>query len=212
MSAVVGNQSRRLVVCRAMTTPRPLLPLAGLALIVLTACSSGGDPAISPSAPPSPGPSQNAVDLPTTAPGGGGSSGSSGSGVVEPVPTGGAIDPNDPTLGGGAKLVIPRPGQANPHPVAPIKLEASVDGRHVLVKVAWYSGIEPCSVLDSVRVERAAGEIAITPLEGIGDPTAVCIDIAQLKATIVDLGELEPGAWRITAPGGSAAPLELTIS
>jgi hypothetical protein len=119
---------------------------------------------------------------------------------------------NDPTLGGGAKLVVPKAGQGNPRPVAPIKLEASVDGRHVLIKVSWYSGIEPCSVLDSVKVDRTAGEIAISPMEGIGDPTAVCIDIAQLKATIVDLGDLEPGTWRITAPGGDAPALELTIA
>ena len=139
---------------------------------------------------------------------GGGSSGNTGSGTVQPVPPGGATDP----IGGGAaKLVVPKPGQQNPHPVAPIKLEGSVDGRHVLVKVSWYSGIEPCSVLDSVKVDRTAGEISISPLEGIGDPTAICIDIAVLKATIVDLGELEPGTWRISAPGGNAPALELTI-
>ncbi len=210
MAAVVGNQPRRVVVCRAMTTARAPIALAALTILILAACASGVEPSTGPSGPPSPDPSQNAVDLPTSDPGaGGGSSGNTGSGVIQPVPP---VRVNDPTLGGAAKLVVPKPGQGNPHPVAPIKLEASVDGRHVLVKVSWYSGIEPCSVLDSVKVDRTVGEIAISPLEGIGDPTAVCIDIAQLKATIVDLGDLEPGTWRISAPGGDAPALELTIA
>ena len=164
-------------------------------------------PGSSPTGAPSAGP-PSAIDLPTTDPGGGGSSGNVGSGVVDP---GAPVDPNDPG-GGAAKLVRPQPGQKDPHPVAPTKLETSVDGRHVLVKVSWYSGIEPCSVLDSVRVERSGSEIAITPLEGIGDPNAVCIEIAVLKATIVDLGDLDAGTWRITAPTGDAAPIELTIA
>ena len=207
MAAVVGNQPGRVVVCRAMTTRRSLIALAAIALLAGSACASAGGPSADAS-PPSPSPSQNTVDLPTSDPGGGGSSGNTGSGTVQPVPPGGATDP----IGGGAaKLVVPKPGQQNPHPVAPIKLEGSVDGRHVLVKVSWYSGIEPCSVLDSVKVDRTAGEISISPLEGIGDPTAICIDIAVLKATIVDLGELEPGTWRISAPGGNAPALELTI-
>ena len=32
------------------------------------------------------------------------------------------------------------------------------------------------------------------------------------KATIVDLGELEPGTYTITSPGGDAAPLSVTVS
>lgn len=150
--------------------------------------------------------------MPTTDPGGGGSSGNVGGGAVDPGLPGGAVDPNDPAGGGAAKLVRPQPGQGDPHPVSPIRLEASIDGRHVLVKVSWYSGIEPCSVLDSVKVERTGSEIAITPMEGIGDRNAVCIDIAVLKATIVDLGELEAGGWRIVAPTGDAPPIELTLA
>ena len=183
---------------------------------MLAACHASAGPAASPSAspsaslPPDASPSHNGNDLPTAAPGGGGSSGNTGSGIVEPAPPGGGG--TDPTGGGQAKLVRPQPGQKDPHPVAPIKLESSVDGRHVLVKVSWYSGIEPCAVLDSVAVERVGSEIRITPLEGIGDPTAICIEIAVLKATIVDLGDLDAGTWRITAPTGEATPIEVTIS
>lgn len=87
-----------------------------------------------------------------------------------------------------------------------------MDGRHVLVKVSWYGGVEPCSVLDSVTDERTDRTIALTVIEGSSNLTAICPEIALLKATIVDLGELEPGAWTITAPKSDATPIQLTIS
>jgi hypothetical protein len=80
------------------------------------------------------------------------------------------------------------------------------------VKVTWYGGVEPCSILDSVKVERSGNDIAITPFEGSGDVDAMCIEIAVLKATIVDLGELEPGAYRISSPGSEAPPIEITVA
>jgi hypothetical protein len=209
-----GNQPRRLVVCRAMTTSRRLLPILAAVTLFAAGCAGAAAPSASPSSSiaPSGDPTPSAVDLPTTDPGGGGSSGNTGSGVVDPgLPTNPG-DPNDPTGGAQSQLVRPRPGQKDPHPVAPSKLEASVDGRRVLVKVSWYGGVEPCSVLDSVKVERSGTDIGITPLEGTGDPGAMCIEIAVLKATIVDLGELDAGTYRITAPSGDATPLEITVS
>jgi hypothetical protein len=122
---------------------------------------------------------------------------------LNPLP----IDPG----AGQPMLVRLQPGRANPHPVVPIAVQASVDGRHVLVKLTWYGGVEPCSVLDSVRVERSGTDIALTPVEGSSDPNAICIEIALLKATIVDLGELEPGTYRILSPGSDAPPVEITI-
>jgi hypothetical protein len=194
-----------------MTTPRRILPILAVALLIAGCAASVGPSPSHPSRPSAPPPS--AIDRPTSDPGkGGGSSGNAGSGVIDPGLPVGPVDPNGPAGGGQAKLVRPQPGQKDPRPVAPTKLESSVDGRHVLVKVSWYSGIEPCSVLDSVTVVRAGTEIAVTPLEGIGDPDAICIEIAVLKATIVDLGDLEPGTWRITTPTGDAAPIELTIA
>jgi hypothetical protein len=194
-----------------MTTTRRPSPLVLLVLVssaALGACGGTAGPSIStPSASPA---SSLANDLPTTIPvPGGGSSGDPGSGVVGNPP----IDPTpvDPGAGQPA-LVIPRPGQANIHPVAPTVLQASVDGRRVLVKVTWYGGVEPCSILDSVKVERSGNDIAITPFEGSGDVDAMCIEIAVLKATIVDLGELEPGAYRISSPGSEAPPIEITVA
>jgi hypothetical protein len=114
--------------------------------------------------------------------------------------------PGQPTL------VIAKPGQLNPRPIPAATLEASVDGRRVLVKATWWSGVEPCYVLDSVKVDRAGFEIAITMIEGTSDPNAACIEIAMQKATIVDLGELEPGTYTITSPGGEAPPITVTVS
>jgi hypothetical protein len=140
--------------------------------------------------------------------GGGSSAGDPGTGVGNVPPL--IPQPIDPAAGQ-PKLVRPQPGRANPHPVVPIAVQASVDGRHVLVKLTWYGGVEPCSVLDSVRVERSGTDIALTPVEGSSDPNAICIEIALLKATIVDLGELEPGTYRIMSPGSGAPPVEITI-
>jgi len=138
------------------------------------------------------------------APNGGGNVGSGGGVIVDPTP----VDPG----AGQPTIVIPKPGQKNPHPVRPMTLQASVDGRHVLVKVSWYSGVEPCNVLDSVNVARSGTDIAISLMEGSSDLAVMCIEIAQLKATIVDLGDLLPGTYTISAPSSEAPPVEITIS
>lgn len=187
-----------------MKTParfhRPVI-LAGLAAaLMLSACSSSAAPSSAPSAssPPS---------APAQDPGGGGSSGDPGTGV------GGSVDPAPVDPGGGqAALVIARPGQLNLRPLSATLLEATVDGRRVLVKATWWSGVEPCNVLDSVKVDRSGFDIAITLIEGTADPNAMCIEIAMQKATIIDLGELEPGTYMITSPGGEARPVSVTVS
>jgi hypothetical protein len=189
---------------------RPLLALAAAAVLCVSACAEAAAPAISPpAASPSPPPTLP-LDGGASEPGagGGGSVGNPGAGVgvvpVEPPP----VNPNP----GDATLVRPVPGRLNPRPVAPIALRTSVDGRHVLVKLTWYGGVDPCSVLDSVRIERTGMDISLSPMEGSSDPDAICIEIAVLKATIVDLGDLEPGTWRIAAPGSDAPPVVLTIA
>ncbi len=195
-----------------MTTDLRLRGLLLAAILVSTVGLAGcqSDAASAPSPPASAAPSDPPRDLPTTDPSsGGGTGGDPGSGVVANPP----VDPTPIDPGAGqADLVIPRPGQHDPHPVSPTKLEASVDGRHVLVKVTWYGGVEPCSILDSVKVERAGTDIAITPFEGSGGGDVMCIEIAVLKATIVDLGDLEPGAYRISAPNSEAPAVEITVA
>ena len=182
------------------TLRRPLLILAAAATIVVAGCAGGAAASAPPSsAPPaSPAPSD---------PGGGGSSGNPDTGI------GVGVDPGvvDPGLGQ-PKLVVARPGQLNPHPVGATLLEPSVEGRRVLVKITWYSGVEPCHVLDSVDVDQGGNEFVLTVVEGTSDPNAMCIEIAELKATIVDLGELEPGDYSIRAGEGEAPPITVTVS
>jgi hypothetical protein len=184
---------------------RPILApiLLTVALTVAVACSATAAP--SPSGPAT---SPSASDAPPLGlEPGGGSSGDPGSGIALPIdPT-----PIDPAAGQ-PTLVVPKPGRLNPHPVSPQTLQASVDGRHVLIKITWASGIAPCAVLDSVKVERSGTTIALTVIEGADQLDAVCAELAMFKATIVDLGELDAGTWKITAPNSEAAPIEVTIS
>jgi len=191
------------------TARRAILGAAIAIAIGLAACSGATAPATTPAgvASASPPPSSDPPDRADPGGGGGGSPGNPGTGI--------GIAPVDPAPGGpGAGqpiLVRPVPGRADPHPASPIALEASVDGRNVLVKITWYGGVEPCSVLDSVKVERTGADIAVTPFEGSSQANVACVDIALLKATIVDLGELDPGTYRISAPGSAAPPVVVTI-
>jgi hypothetical protein len=195
-----------------MNTPTAFrsVALGLLAVLILGACSATATP--SGSAGPSDSPS---AAVPSSAPtdSGGGSYGDVG--LTDPsAPTGGVIDPTsvDPRLGQ-AKLAIPRPGQLNPRPVGAAGLEPAVTGHHVLVKVTWWSGVEPCNVLDSVLVDRSGTDITIQLVEGASDANAICIEIAAQKATIVDLGELDPGTYTIRAGGnGDAKPVTITVS
>jgi hypothetical protein len=185
---------------RRTTRARRALPAFLGAVLLLAACSSAA-------APPGGSSGPDASSAPSVPAGtGGGSPGDPGTGVGGPAgPT-----PVDPGAGQPA-LQVAKPGRLNPHPVSPQSLQASVDGRHVLVKVAWYGGIPPCSVLDSVNVERSDRTIALTVIEGADAADAICAEIAMLKATIVDLGDLEPGTWTITAPTGDAQPITVVI-
>jgi hypothetical protein len=196
---------------RLAATLRPIL--VGLLVVSATACGTGAMP-VPPASPssdpgvPTAGSSAGADEPGST---GGGMPGDPGTGIGNPgVGIGAPVNPIDPGAGQPA-IVRPKPGRLDPHPVAPQRLEASVDGRHVLVKVTWYGGVAPCSVLDSVNVERAGTAIALTVVEGADAVGVMCPEIAMLKATIVDLGDLAPGTWRITAPNSDAAALEITI-
>ncbi len=190
------------------STTRALALAVALVAALAAACvsSTGG----------APGSSAPATPAASDAPVGGGVSGNPGDGTVSTGnPGGGAGGPVGPTpVDPGAnqrQLQVPKPGQQNPHPVGAQSLQASVDGRHVLVKISWYGGVAPCSVLDSVRVDRGPGAIALTVIEGSSDPTGPCPEIALLKATIVDVGELAPGSWTISTTTGDAPPIQLTI-
>ena len=104
------------------------------------------------------------------------------------------------------------PGAVGVHDIAATGLRASVNGRRVAVELRWWSGVEPCYVLAGVDVVRDGSTFTLTILEGsAAGPDVACIELAMLKSTVVDLGELEPGRYTIQA-FGDAAPLEVVVA
>ena len=180
--------------------------VAWLAAVALASCSVASRPP--PTSPPT-----NPVASGSVAGAGSTSSGStrSGSGGVRgtggiavPNPSDGGLPPVEPTL------VVARPGRLDTHPVMVTGLEARVEGSHAIVQLSWWSGVAPCSVLDSVVVDRAGATIALTVREGADQLGVACIELAQYKATLVDLGPLAPGMYTISALG-EAPPVTLTV-
>lgn len=157
--------------------------------LLLVACSAAAGP--SASAPPvSPSP-----DAPITAP---------------------PSDPADPSLdpgeiGDGAKIVVPKPGQLDVHDVKADSLTARVDGSTIVVTATWFSGVEPCSILDTVIVTKGQGSYSITLREGHGPQDVVCIAIAELHKAEIAIPDVAPGTYQITDATGGAAPIEVTV-
>lgn len=107
--------------------------------------------------------------------------------AVSYSPCPGNDDPVD--LVGHAQTVVPTPGMDNVHPTGWIKAEPSADGTSVTVR--FWSGVEPCYVLDHVDVAFGTDAVTITLYQG-SDPTAgdvACIDIAMLKQVVVPLDQ-----------------------
>jgi hypothetical protein len=87
----------------------------------------------------------------------------------------------------GAKLVEPTPGMADVRSHIFDHVVVNDDGSSVTV--FFWSGVEPCYVLDHVDVDEGPGVVTITLFEGhdtsAGD--VACIDIALLKKVVVPL-------------------------
>jgi hypothetical protein len=191
------------------TLPGFLLAVAAVA--TLSACGTvvtdpGPTPAVTPK--PTPTPAPGSTDNGT---GGGGSDpGQGGGGIVIP---GFPVDPNANPLLGDANYVSPGKDLANPHPINVQLVRAVVDADGVVtVDLRWYSGVAPCNQLDHVDIAKddAARTVRLTVVEGSGKGDVMCIEIAELRATLVDLGKLASGTWTISAEGDAPAiPLEV---
>lgn len=195
----------------------------GLALVLAACGGAASSPAPSPA--PSAGPSQPGGSDPTPVPvpspsdgsggsggatnpgqGGGGVPGNPGGGPVPIDPgSGGVVDPGNPTI------VAPNPGAQGIHDVGAARQRATVNGRHVTIEIAWWSGVEPCNVLAGIAVARDGSTFTLTVREGsAAGPDVACIEIAMFKAAIVDLGELEPGTYTVAA-FGDIAPIQVIV-
>jgi hypothetical protein len=193
---------------------RPSRRTISLALpltLVIAACGAAAAPS------PTPG-GETPRATPTAVPGvggqpggGGGSGGNTGTGIDPGLPGGGILVPEPPVaqdpLLGDASVVVAVPGRVNPQQVNVQLVRAALDGAGVVVELRWYSGVAPCYVLDSVGVDRddEAKMVRLTVMEGSNPGNSVCIDLAELKATVVDLGELSAGSWTISAEGDAKA-------
>jgi hypothetical protein len=120
---------------------------------------------------------------------------------------------------GGPQLVAPKPGMAG---VAPRPFEAWTlgdDGRTVAIE--FWSGVEPCYVLDHVDVAYGEDAVSITLHEG-HEPQAedvACIDIGVLKTVEVTLDEplgdrdvIDGAADGTALAPGEAQPVVLYVS
>jgi hypothetical protein len=169
--------------------------VAGLLSIglVLAACSGAAGPTAAPSSSPSAPPSASPAEpSPSDGAGGGASA--------------------DPNFGVGAKPIIPKPGQAiDIHPVAAEQLAARVEGNKIIVKALWTSGVEPCTILDSIVVNKGEGTYTITLQEGSSPQEIACIAIAEQHVTEFEIPDVAPGTWTIKDSGGLAQPVEVTV-
>ncbi|MFF0575177.1 hypothetical protein [Streptosporangium saharense] len=110
----------------------------------------------------------------------------------------------EPTGRGGPKPVKPEGRTIGPRKVAWLSAKPSKDGRSL--RVVWWSGVEPCAVLDRVTVKQTSKQVTVTLWEGqsskIQNP--VCIDIAIKKVTTVKLKA--PLAHRKLVDGAKPKP------
>ena len=119
-------------------------------------------------------------------PAGGGSEPSSPDSPISIRPEPGS-DVHD--VGGRPERVRPRPGMSDLRPVAGEKARLTPDGRHL--RVVYWSGVEPCNVLDHVDVGYATESVTVTLYEGSDpeQPDVACIEIALQKVVKVSLEE-----------------------
>lgn len=172
-----------------------------------------------PAAPPAIGPVGPATIQPGPGGGtggnvGGGANGGSGTGAGGGTGTGTGVGPGGGNgLPGEPTIVVPHPGQANLRVISPVELRSRIDATgHVIVRVRWWGGIEPCEVLDSVAIARDGTTITITARVGAAPgPPVACIEIARDTATLVDLGVLGSGSWVVRAAAGDATPITVIV-
>jgi hypothetical protein len=99
------------------------------------------------------------------------------------------------------QIVEPTPGMADVR-ARPFD-SATVGADGTTVSIDFWSGVEPCSVLDHVAIAYGADTVTITLFEG-HDPSAgdvACIDIAMLKRVVITLDQ--PLGGRAIVDGAS---------
>ena len=108
---------------------------------------------------------------------------------------------------------MPRPGAAvDVQPIPAESLTANLDGRRLTVAASWWSGVEPCHILDTVVVDSEDGGFAITLREGRGPEDVACIAIAEQHRTFIEFpADLVPGTYTIRDATGGAPAIEVVV-
>ena len=187
-----GNRTLAMTVSAAMEAlPRLARLSAGIATVVFVLAACAGGAAAPSAAPPTAPP-----DAPVTAP---------------PSDPSQPVDPSvEPPIG--AKPILPKPGQAiNIHAVAAESLAARVDGTTIHVRAVWTSGVEPCTILDSIVVDRGEGTYTVTLREGDSPQEIACVALAEQHVTEFEIPNVAAGTWQIVDSGGIAPPVEVTV-
>jgi hypothetical protein len=101
-------------------------------------------------------------------------------------PVAGTVAPKvEPTRG--ARPVKPTGDADDPRKVPWLKVRPHKNGR--TLRVVWWSGVEPCNVLDRVTVKETSKRVTVTLWEGPSSKAqnVACIEIAIQKSTTVRL-------------------------
>ncbi|WP_433371283.1 hypothetical protein [Streptosporangium sp. CA-115845] len=97
------------------------------------------------------------------------------------------VAPRDEPTGGVPKPTRPEGHTDNPRKVRWLTAKPSKDGRSL--RIVWWSGVEPCTVLDRVTVRETSKRVTVTLWEGPSSKAqnVACIEIAIQKVTTVKL-------------------------
>ncbi|MFC6578069.1 hypothetical protein [Planomonospora parontospora] len=112
--------------------------------------------------------------------------GSAATGTAPSQPVAGTVAPKvEPTHG--PRPVKPTGDADDPRRVPWLKARPYKNGR--TLRVVWWSGVEPCNVLDRVTVKETSKRVTVTLWEGPSSKAqnVACIEIAIQKSTTVKL-------------------------
>lgn len=154
----------------------------------------------SPHSPPPAAASEPTSALGQEPDGGGGSAGTCAIGVPD-CNDADISDPGGDPGTGEPQIVEPTPGMDNVRQTA--FDAATIGADDTTLTIVFWSGVEPCYVLDHVEVSYRPDAVTVTLFQG-SDPNAgevACIDIALQKQVTVTLSE--PLAGRAIVDGGA---------
>ena len=77
--------------------------------------------------------------------------------------------------------------------------------------MTWTSGVEPCTILDSIVATKGDGTYTVTLNEGSSPQEIACIAIAEQHVTEFEIPDVAAGTWTIADSGGVAPPVQVTV-